>query len=176
MRRIAKVVNFGVVYGISQYGLAQELNIAPKEAKGYIDGFYKLHPNIEKYMDDQIKFAKENGFVKTMFGRVRELKDINVKNFMVRNRAERMAQNMAIQGTAAEIIKIAMNKVEKSLTEKGLKAKLIMQVHDELVVDCSKNEVDEVRKILKNEMENAVKLSVPLNVDISEAFRWGDAH
>ena len=176
MRRIAKVVNFGVVYGISQYGLAQELNIAPKEAKGYIDGFYKLHPNIEKYMDDQIKFAKENGFVKTMFGRVRELKDINVKNFMVRNRAERMAQNMAIQGTAAEIIKIAMNKVEKSLTEKGLKAKLIMQVHDELVVDCPKNEVNEVRKILKNEMENAVKLSVPLNVDISEAFRWGDAH
>lgn len=176
MRRIAKVVNFGVVYGISQYGLAQELNIAPKEAKGYIDGFYKLHPNIEKYMDDQIKFAKDNGFVKTMFGRVRELKDINVKNFMVRNRAERMAQNMAIQGTAAEIIKIAMNKVEKSLTEKGLKAKLIMQVHDELVVDCPKNEVNEVRKILKNEMENAVKLSVPLNVDISEAFRWGDAH
>ena len=176
MRRIAKVVNFGVVYGISQYGLAQELNIAPKEAKGYIDGFYKLHPNIEKYMDDQIKFAKDNGFVKTMFGRVRELKDINVKNFMVRNRAERMAQNMAIQGTAAEIIKIAMNKVEKSLTEKGLKAKLIMQVHDELVVDCPKNEVNEVRKILKNEMENAVRLSVPLNVDISEAFRWGDAH
>ena len=176
MRRIAKVVNFGVVYGISQYGLSQDLNISAKEAKQYIDGFFKLHPKIDEFMKNQIAFTKEHGYAKTLFGRIRKIPDINASNFMVRSRAERVAQNLCVQGTAAEIIKIAMNNVEKKLSAGNYNAKLIMQVHDELVVDCPKNEAEKVAKLVQAEMERAVLLLVPLKTDVEIAFRWGDAH
>ena len=176
MRRIAKVVNFGVVYGISEYGLSGDLKITAKEARNYIEEFFRIHPNIDKFMKNEINFAKENGFVLTDGGRKRLITDIKSNNFNVRTRAERIAQNTCIQGTAAEIIKKAMNAVEEKLVKSGLKAKLIMQVHDELVVDCPKDEVSEVEKILTSEMEGAYKLKVPLKVNLSVAYRWGEAH
>ena len=176
MRRVAKVVNFGIVYGISEYGLSTDLKVSNKEAKKYIDDFYKIHSNIDKYMQDQIAFAKENGFVKTAGGRIRKINDINARSFILRSRAERMAQNMAIQGTAAEIIKIAMNKVEEKLSKSGLDAKLIMQVHDELVVECASGVEEKVKDILKAEMESAVKLKVPLTVSVNSGYRWGEIH
>lgn len=176
MRRVAKVVNFGVVYGISQYGLSQDIGVTPFEAKSYIDGFYRAHPKIDEYMKKEVDFARENGFTKTLFGRIRKIPEIKASNFMVRSRAERVAQNMCIQGSAAEIIKVAMNNVEARLNREKLDAELIMQVHDELVVDCAKEIAPKVEAILKEEMVNAVQLGVPMVVDAQTAYRWGDAH
>ena len=176
MRRIAKVVNFGVVYGISQFGLSADLNITSKDAKQYIDDFYAIHPNIAKYMESQIKMAKEKRYVQTMGGRIRLINNIGVSNAVIRKHEERTAQNTAIQGTAAEIIKNAMIAVEDALIKEGVDAKLIMQVHDELVIDCAKKDAERVKKILQEKMENAVKLDVPLTVAIEEGFRWGDVH
>lgn len=127
-------------------------------------------------MSSEISKCKERGYSETLFGRRRAIPDINASNFMVRSRAERTAQNMAIQGTASEIIKVAMNNVEKEIEKAGLDAKLIMQVHDELVIDCAKKDAAKVKALVEYEMDNAVKLRVPLEVDASEAFRWGDAH
>ena len=176
MRRVAKVVNFGVVYGMSEFGLSQDLGIRTKDAREYIEKFYNSHPKIDKFMSSEISKCKERGYSETLFGRRRAIPDINTSNFMVRSRAERTAQNMAIQGTASEIIKVAMNNVEKEIEKAGLDAKLIMQVHDELVIDCAKKDAAKVKALVEYEMDNAVKLRVPLEVDASEAFRWGDAH
>ena len=175
-RRIAKVVNFGVVYGISQFGLSSDLKISAKEAKQYIDNFYQIHPNIQKYMENEINFAKNCGFVKTAGGRIRKIPEINASNFMVRQRAERIAQNTSIQGTAAEIIKRAMINVEQRLNQLSCGAELIMQVHDELVVDCPTESVEKVKTIIRDEMIKAADMIVPMEVSIDCAFRWGEAH
>lgn len=173
MRRIAKVVNFGIIYGISGYGLAQDLKITQKQAKAYIDSFYVLHPKVKDYMDKIITDAKTSGRVYTMLGRFRNIdSEINSPNFVIRSGAERAAQNMPLQGSAADIIKLAMLNVSNRLKKENLEARLICQVHDELVVDAPKSEEKLVRKILKEEMENVVSLSVPLEVEISSGSLW----
>ena len=176
MRRMAKVVNFGVIYGISEYGLADDLKISPRDARVYIKNYYDNHTAVRKFMDNAIATAKETGKASTLFGRTRKMFDINASNFMVRSRAERASQNMPLQGTAADIIKIAMVNTFNALKNSGLKAKLIMQVHDELIIDCPVDEVDEVSKLLKREMENATKLDVPLVIDLTSSYRWSDGH
>ncbi|MBQ8452072.1 MAG: DNA polymerase I [Clostridia bacterium] len=176
MRRTAKVVNFGIIYGISEYGLADDLKIKPYEARNLISNFYLHHPAVKIFMENSIQKAKDTGKATTLFGRTRKMFDINASNYMVRTRAERASQNMPLQGTAADIIKIAMVGVFRALENAGLKAKLIMQVHDELIIDCPKDEENAVRNILKQEMENAAKLIVPLEVDIQSSYRWSDGH
>lgn len=176
MRRTAKVVNFGIIYGISEYGLADDLKISAKEARAYISSFYEKHQAVQKFMEDAIAKARETGLAKTLFGRTRKMFDIKASNFMVRSRAERASQNMPLQGTAADIIKIAMVNTYNALQKAGLKAKLIMQVHDELIIDSPKQEKDEVQKILKEQMENAAKLIVPLEIDVRQSYRWSDGH
>lgn len=176
MRRAAKVVNFGIIYGISEYGLAEDLHIKPKEAKEFIRNYYAKHGAVENLMNKLISEAKETGKATTLFGRTRKMFDINASNFMVRSRAERASQNMPLQGTAADIIKIAMVNIYDALIKGGYKAKLIMQVHDELIIDCPKSEEDDVKKLLADEMKNACKLDVPLDVDVVSSFRWSDGH
>ena len=176
MRRMAKVVNFGVIYGISEYGLADDLKISPRDAKVFIKNYYDNHPAVGKFMEETIAKAKETGKATTLFGRTRKMFDINASNFMVRSRAERASQNMPLQGTAADIIKIAMVNTHEALEKGGFKAKLIMQVHDELIIDCPIEEQEEVCKLLKREMENACKLNVPLEVDCAVSYRWSDGH
>ena len=173
---MAKVVNFGVIYGISEYGLADDLKISPRDARVYIKNYYDNHTAVREFMDNAIATAKETGKASTLFGRTRKMFDINASNFMVRSRAERASQNMPLQGTAADIIKIAMVNTFNALKNSGLKAKLIMQVHDELIIDCPVDEVDEVSKLLKREMENATKLDVPLVIDLTSSYRWSDGH
>jgi len=176
MRRSAKVVNFGIVYGISEYGLANDLHISPKEAKKYIESFYDNHKTVADFMKNIIQQARDTGKATTLFGRTRKMFDINASNYMVRSRAERASQNMPIQGTAADIIKIAMVNIYDKLKSDGYKAKLIMQVHDELIIDCPVDEEEKVKQLLKYEMENATKLLVPLDVDVVSSFRWSDGH
>ena len=173
MRRIAKIVNFGVIYGISGYGLAQDLKISAKQAKEYIDSFFALHPKVKEYMDSIVVETKKTGRVYTMLGRYRDIDaEINAHNFMIRSSAERAAQNMPLQGSAADIIKMAMLGVYRRLEKENLKAKLICQVHDELVIDCPKDEEERVKKLLKEEMENVVKLAVPMEVEIASGSVW----
>ena len=176
MRRMAKIVNFGFIYGISEYGLAEDLKIPAKEAKKLIANFYAMHPAVGDFMESAIKTAKETGVASTYFGRTRKMFDINASNYMVRSRAERASQNMPLQGTAADIIKIAMVNTFNAINKNGLKAKLIMQVHDELIIDCPISEKDEVCELLKYEMENACKLDVPLVAEVSCSYRWSDGH
>ena len=176
MRRIAKIVNFGIIYGISEFGLATDLKCSNRQAREFIENFYALHPKIRAYLDSLVVIAKDTGRVSTILGRTRAMPEINSSNFMERSRAERASQNMPLQGSASDIIKIAMINVKNEFEKRGLKAKLIMQVHDELIVDCPAKEEAEVCAILKDKMENAMKLSVPLEVEIKAAYRWSDAH
>ncbi len=176
MRRAAKVVNFGIIYGISEYGLANDLHISAKEAKEFINNYYAKHKAVEDLMNNLIQTAKDTGKATTLFGRTRKMFDINASNFMVRSRAERASQNMPLQGTAADIIKIAMVNIFDALEKGGYKAKLIMQVHDELIIDCPKSEEVAVKEILVNEMKNACSLIVPLDVDVVASYRWSDGH
>lgn len=176
MRRIAKVVNFGIIYGISDFGLANDLKISPREARVLIENFYNSHPKVRGYMDSAIKKARETGRVETILGRTRRMVDINASNYMVRMRAERASQNMPLQGSASDVIKLAMIKVRNTLKEKGYKAKLIMQVHDELLIDCPKDEEQSVIMILKECMNTAYQLKVPLVCDITSSYRWSDGH
>ena len=176
MRRIAKVVNFGIIYGISEYGLSNDLNISAWDAKKLIVEFYDKHPKVQEFMKNSIKLAQDTGRVSTLLGRSRKMVDIASTNYMVRSMAERASQNMPLQGSAADIVKIAMIKVFKALKDNNLKAKLILQVHDELLIDCPKNEQEIVCKIVKDCMENAYKLLVPLTVDITASYRWSDGH
>ncbi|MCF8359051.1 MAG: DNA polymerase I [Prolixibacteraceae bacterium] len=176
MRRKAKTANFGIIYGISSFGLSQRLNISRSEAKEIIDGYFKAFPGVKKYMDSCIEEARKNGFVKTLLGRKRYLSDINSANSVVRGVAERNAINAPIQGTAADIIKIAMIAIQKRINEEQLESKMIIQVHDELNFDVNENELDEMWQIVKNEMENAFKLKVPLTVDIGKGSNWLEAH
>ncbi len=176
MRRMAKVVNFGIIYGISEYGLADDLKIKAVEARKFIENFYMAHPAVGSFMKNAIEKARETGIAETLFGRKRKMFDINASNYMVRTRAERASQNMPLQGTAADIIKIAMVNTFKALEEGGFKAKLIMQVHDELIIDSPIEEKDAVCEILKREMQSAAQLKVPLEIDITTSYRWSDGH
>ena len=166
-RRVAKAVNFGIIYGISSYGLSENLNIPTYEAKGFIDNYLSTYPGIKEYMDKTIKQAHEDGYVKTLFNRIRIIPELQNKNYMIRQAGERMALNTPIQGTSADIIKKAMVEVHKKFKEKNLKSKMILQIHDELVIDTKKEELEEVKTILKETMENTYKLNVPLKVDIN---------
>lgn len=175
MRRNAKAVNFGILYGISSFGLSEDLGINFKEAKSFIDNYLKTYPGIKSYMDDIKRSAYENGFVSTLFGRRRKLDEIKSSNFMVRTSGERMALNTPIQGTAADILKIAMINIYNEFNKRGLRAKIIIQVHDELLIDCPSDEVSEVVEIVRDKMENSYKLSVPLKVDIEMGKNWYEA-
>lgn len=171
-RSRAKEVNFGIVYGMSDYGLSENLKISRKEAKEYIDGYFANYPNVKGYMDSQIDYCKENGFITTIFNRRRFIPEINSKNFNIRSFAERTAMNTPIQGSAADIIKIAMVKVYNKLKEENLKSRLILQVHDELIIDTDMDELEKVKEILVNSMESAAELLVPLSVDLNVGDSW----
>ena len=172
MRRQAKAVNFGIIYGISAFGLASDLKISAKHAKEYIDLYFEAYPEVKTYMDGNVEEAAQKGFMETLLGRRRVINEIKSSNFNLRSFGERAAMNMPLQGSSADIIKIAMINVHKKLKEKGFRAKLVLQVHDELLIDCPKEEMDQVSKILQNEMENAVQLSVPLTVEIGVGDNW----
>lgn len=176
MRSKAKMVNFGIIYGISAFGLSQRLGISRTEAKEIIESYFNQYPTIKQYMDDSIEFAKEHGYVETIKERRRYLKDINSGNAIVRGYAERNAINAPIQGSAADIIKIAMINVDKKLLDGNFKSKMLLQVHDELLFDAHKDELEALSKMVKSEMENAVKLSVPLTVEVGVGENWLEAH
>ncbi len=176
MRSQAKSANFGIIYGISAFGLAQNLKISRSEAKKLIDGYFKSYPDVKKYMDESIRTGRETGVVKTIFGRKRYLLNINSKNAMVRGNDERNAINAPIQGSAADIIKIAMINVQKKLRENNLQTKMILQVHDELVFDVPKDELETVDKLVRTTMEDAAELSVKLIVDANHGNNWLEAH
>jgi DNA polymerase I len=176
MRRKAKTANFGIIYGISAFGLSQRLNISRTEAKQLIDGYFENFPLVKTYMEKSIEMAKKEGFVQTILGRRRYLSDINSNNAVVRGMAERNAINAPIQGSAADIIKIAMINIHQEFEKNGLKSQMILQVHDELNFDVSKPELEIVEMIVKEKMESAVQLSVPLTVEANAAGNWLDAH
>ena len=176
MRRKAKTANFGIIYGISVFGLSDRLGVPRAEAKELIDGYFETYPGVKTYMDSCIQRAKEMGFVETLLGRKRFLADINSQNNVVRGFAERNAINAPIQGTAADIIKIAMVRIQKRLLHENLQAKMTMQVHDELNFTVPEKEVDLVRKVVVEEMENAIQLRVPLIADCGVGANWLEAH
>ena len=175
LRRKAKAVNFGIVYGISDFGLSRDLNVTRKEAKQYIDSYFAKCVGVKKFIDEIVQEAREAGYVTTLFGRRRELPEINSKNFMRRGFAERTAMNTPIQGSAADIIKKAMIEVDSALRKGGFKSRMLLQVHDELVVEVVKEELEEVTALVKDLMERAVQLSVPLTVDVNYGENWMDA-
>ena len=175
MRRMAKSVNFGIIYGISEYGLSKNVHITPKEAKEFIAKYFELYPSIKQYMDNSVELAKQNGYATTLLGRIRYIPELTATNHMLRQFGERVAMNMPLQGTASDIIKMAMINVQDRMKKQNLKSKLILQIHDELIVDTCKDELEQVSKILKEEMENVVKLSVPLTVSVSAGKSWFDA-
>lgn len=174
MRRIAKAVNFGIIYGISGYGLSENLGISTKEASNFIEQYLNTYPGIKTYMDETIKKAHEDKYVKTLFNRKRNIPELDNKNYMIRSGAERIALNTPIQGTSADIIKIAMVEASKKLKESNMKTKMILQVHDELIFDVFKDELDMVKEIVKETMEGVCKMSVPLKVDIEVGTDWYD--
>jgi DNA polymerase I len=176
MRRNAKTVNFGIIYGISAFGLSERLNIPRKEAADIIDQYFAKYPAIKKYMDDTIKSARHNGYVETVLGRRRYLRDINSANQVVRGYAERNAINAPIQGTAADMIKIAMINIYNQMNELKMKSRMIMQVHDELVFDAHKSEMDALLPLIRKGMMNAIKFTVPMEVEISSGNNWLEAH
>lgn len=172
----AKTVNFGIIYGVSAFGLSNQTELSRSEAKELIETYYKTYPKLRNYMGDQVDFARDNGYVQTVLGRRRYLKDINAGNAVVRGAAERNAVNAPIQGSAADIIKIAMINIHKKLTEGNYKTKMLLQVHDELVFDAYKPELEDVKSLIKTEMENAYILSVPLDVEVGVGDNWLEAH
>ena len=176
MRRKAKTANFGIIYGISVFGLAERLNIPRSEAKELIDGYFETFPMVKTYMDKCIENAREKGFVETIFGRKRYLPDINSHNANVRGFAERNAINAPIQGSAADIIKIAMVRISKRIAEENLKSQMILQVHDELNFNVPVDEIETLKLLVKEEMEQACSLQVPLKVDIGIGNNWLEAH
>ena len=176
MRRRAKEVNFGIIYGISPFGLSQNLDISRSEAKEIIESYFDEFKSIKKYMDLSIEKAKENKYVETMLGRRRFLRDIDSRNYTLRGFAARNAINSPIQGTAADIIKMAMIDVLNWINENKLESKMIMQVHDELVFDVRSNELDLFKNNIKSIMENVVKTDVPLLVDVGYGKNWLEAH
>lgn len=174
-RRNAKAVNFGIVYGISSFGLSQDLSITRKEASQYIEHYFETYPGIKKFLDDAVAHAKEKGYAVTLFGRRRPVPELKSSNFMQRSFGERVAMNAPIQGTAADIIKIAMIGVSGELKKRNMKSRLILQVHDELLIEADESEVEEVKAILKDQMEHAAELSVPLIADMHTGRNWYEA-
>lgn len=175
LRRNAKAVNFGIVYGISSFGLSQDLSITRKEAQEYIEQYFHTYPGIKEFLDRTVEDAKEKGYVTTMFGRRRPMPELKSSNFMQRSFGERVAMNAPIQGTAADIIKIAMVRVDEKLRSRGFKSRLILQVHDELLIETAKEELDEVWKLLQEEMIHAADLRVRLEVDVHSGSSWYEA-
>ena len=175
-RRNAKAVNFGIVYGISSFGLSQDLSISRKEAQEYIQKYFETYPKIKEFLDFCVTEAREKGYARTMFGRRRPMPELKSSNFMQRSFGERVAMNAPIQGTAADIIKIAMIRVDQRLKAEGLKSRLLLQVHDELLIEAYTEELDAVEQILSEEMEGAAELSVPLEIDMKQGENWYEAH
>ena len=175
-RGMAKTANFGIMYGISSFGLAQRLHLSRTAAKELIDGYFEAFPAIRGFIDDSISFARENGYVETLFGRRRYLPDISARNATVRALAERNAVNAPIQGTSADIIKLAMIRVAEKLKEEGLRSRMVLQIHDELLFEAPAEEVPKLQKLVKDVMENVIQLSVPLTVECSSGNNWLEAH
>ncbi|WP_309608475.1 DNA polymerase I [Flavobacterium sp.] len=175
-RSNAKTVNFGIIYGVSAFGLSNQTSLSRKESADLIDAYYKTYPKLKSYMQDQVDFARENGYVQTVLGRRRYLKDINSANMMVKSGAERNAVNAPIQGSAADIIKIAMINIHKKLSLENWKSKMLLQVHDELVFDVHNSELEKIQPMIKHEMENAFKMDVPLDVELGMGKNWLEAH
>ena len=175
MRRHAKAVNFGIVYGISEFSLADDIGVTRKEARQYIDNYLAHYAGVRTYMHDIVEQAKQDGYVTTLFGRRRELPELKSSNFNIRSFGERVALNTPIQGTAADIIKLAMLRVDAALKKQKLKARLVLQVHDELIVECPMKEAEQVKKIVTAEMENVVQLRVPLLAEAKVGASWYEA-
>src|SRR5690606_37110472 len=175
MRRQAKAVNFGIIYSISDYGLSQNLNIPRKEAAAFIERYFETFPGVKKYMDQAVQTAREKGYVTTILNRRRYLPEINSRNYNLRSFAERTAMNTPIQGSAADIIKKAMIEIDDRLKEEKLQAKMLLQVHDELIFEAPKEEIDALKKLVPEVMENTIQLRVPLKVDYAYGPTWYDA-
>ena len=176
LRRNSKAVNFGIVYGISAFGLSEGLSIGRADAKEYIERYFTTYPKVKEYLDSEIAFARENGYVKTVFGRRRPIPEIHASNFMRRSFSERVAMNSPIQGTAADMMKVAMNAVYEKLKRNELQSRIVLQVHDELLLEVPKEELEEVREILVSSMENALTLPVPFLVEAKTGKNWEEAH
>ncbi|MDO4315972.1 MAG: DNA polymerase, partial [Oscillospiraceae bacterium] len=175
MRRSAKAVNFGIVYGISAFSLSQDIGVSVAEAKAYMEAYFATFPGVRKYMDEVVEKARETGYVETILHRRRDLPELRSSNFNLRSFGERVALNMPIQGTAADIMKLAMIAVWKRLRAEKLRARLVLQVHDELIVECPEAEAEQVAKLLEEEMENVVHLSVPLTAEAHWGRNWLEA-
>ncbi|NCQ11485.1 MAG: DNA polymerase I, partial [Bacteroidetes bacterium] len=175
-RSQAKTVNFGIIYGVSAFGLSNQTDLSRGESKELIDTYYETYPKLRQYINNQIHFAREHGYVQTVLGRRRYLNDINSRNAVVRGAAERNAVNAPIQGSAADIIKIAMIRIHDTLEARSYKTKMLLQVHDELVFDAYKPELETIKELVKTEMERAYKLEVPLDVDLGVGHDWLEAH
>ena len=169
---MSTAINFGIVYGMSDWGLSEELHISPLDAKRFIDRYYEAYPEIRVFLDEVVENAKANGFTTTLFNRRRYIPEISSSNHMLREFGKRTAMNAPIQGTAADVIKLAMVLVDKEFTKLGLKSKIVAQVHDELIVDAVKEEIEIVKTLLKEVMENAVKLNVLLEVSVESGNTW----
>jgi DNA polymerase-1 len=176
MRRSAKTVNFGIVYGISAFGLSERLSIPRKEAANIIAQYFEKYPGVKSYMEKTISFAKKNGYVETIMGRRRYLRDINSSNATVRGFAERNAINAPVQGSSADMIKIAMIKIQDQLHKENMKSKMILQVHDELVFDAGLEELEKLKKIVEEKMRTAIPMTVPVVVDMNTGDNWLQAH
>ena len=175
-RSHAKTVNFGIIYGVSAFGLSNQTNLSRSESADLIEAYYQSYPKLKSYISDQVDFARDNGYVQTILGRRRYLKDINSQNAIVRGGAERNAVNAPIQGSAADIIKIAMINIHNKLKSENWKSKMLLQVHDELVFDVHNDELEHIKPIIKHEMENAFSIAVPLIVDLGHGANWLEAH
>ncbi|HAN51185.1 MAG TPA: DNA polymerase I [Lachnospiraceae bacterium] len=175
-RRNAKAVNFGIVYGISAFGLSEDLKISQKEAKEYIENYYAAYPKLKEYIDGLVSKSKETGYAETLFGRRRPIPELKSSNFMQRQFGERVAMNSPVQGTAADIIKIAMVRVHDRLAEEKLSSRLVLQVHDELLIEAKQEELEQVKAILKEEMMGAASMAVPLEIDMEVGDNWYDVH
>ena len=176
MRRAAKAVNFGIVYGISPFSLSQDIHVTVAQAKEYMDKYFAHYAGVRAYMDRVVEQGRADGYVSTLYGRRRWLPELKSSNFNTRAFGERVALNMPIQGTAADIIKLAMLRVDAALRDAGLAARLVLQVHDELIVECPEEEAEQVKELLKTEMESVAQLSVPLIADAKAGRTWAEAH
>jgi len=176
MRRTAKVINFGIIYGMSSFGLAKELGISQRDAQNYIEDYFAKHQGVKEYMKNVQEEAREKGFVQTLFGRIRYIPEISNHDNNIRQLGERAAMNTPIQGTAADIIKMAMVNIYKKINERGFVSRLIMQIHDELVFEVSEDEIDAMETLIRKEMEQVVSLSVPLKVSLGKGHSWAEAH
>ena len=172
LRRNAKAVNFGIVYGISAFGLGEDLGISRKEATEYIERYFETYPDVKRFLDGLVKTGRKYGEVKTMYGRVRPIPELKSGNFMQRSFGERVAMNSPIQGTAADIIKIAMIRVDQRLRREGLRSRIVLQVHDELLIETWKEELEQVQSILATEMKRAAQLQVELEIDMKTGNSW----